>query len=377
MGPGCAHEVTLGRVCRRLSASALLVPCRRAPTRKPTILSTTSRLLQPFSRFLCTMSVPNPDLPSYDPETYSTVRPGTNPEAFNRPHNEPRRNDDDSNLALPRWAIFLIIFIPVMLFCMGVTIFYLNRHRRAGIKRAISPVELQDLEAQRHPTPAPSLPELYWPGVYPPEPPPAGSERGPLPPPNREPQPPRKRFNPFDKILPDLPPAAPAPRGTDNEDKDEWETVPGTSRQNLEFEHAFKQHRRDREAEASANQRLFEQSAQRQQQQDRNPRVNDGYSKYRSYNYAFSGSDTDVILASDTNTMTNTYTTTDHPYRARRHNDGFVPHRNVIPDDITNTISPSSLGFPSQESEMSGYAETTVSNDPWGEEAVRNRRLQR
>ncbi|KAH7057240.1 hypothetical protein B0J12DRAFT_406919 [Macrophomina phaseolina] len=356
------------------------------------------------------MSAPNPHLPNYyDPDTYSTIRPGTDPEAFDRPHNEPRRGDDDSNLMLPRWAIFLLVFVPLMLFCMGCTIYYLTRNRRIGMQRVTS-LELQNLDTQarRNPTPAPSLPELYWPGVFPPDPFCATDSpqhaAGPLPAPKhhaREPQRPRKLFSSFDKSLPDL------PRQSSDDGADDWETVHGggggASRTHLDpLGQAFAQHGRQqaRDAEARTNRCLFEECAQRRQQEQRprrtgrNPRVNDGYHQYRLHHLDLSGSDTDIVLASDTNTMTNTWTTTDRPYRAhrqrggdmgRRRRDvggdddvGFAPQRGaVVAGHVIDAVAPSTVAFPGQESEVSAWTETVLSDDPFAADVARNRRMRR
>ncbi|OJD37447.1 uncharacterized protein BKCO1_7000123 [Diplodia corticola] len=397
-------------------------------------------------------SIPNPDFPSYhDPEMYSAVRP----QAFDTVHDLPKRYDVDDKMALPRWAVFLMVFIPLSIFFLGVTIYYLNRNRRSGMARMVTPVELEDIQlqdlesrGQRSPTPAPYLPELYWPGVFHPSPksevtvfPRAGSQPAP--------QQPRTRL---DKDLPDL------PRHAFVEDAEDWETVAPVTRENT-FNDAFAQHeidqerrdkeqrdkeRRDKECRdrdrREENERSLLEALERRRQRDRNqrrgnpyqlsplssddsnnsgsnnkkspplhdmnPHVNEGYARYRRYRLQSSDvdNDTDVILASDTNTMgppttatgSNTGGSSHNPFaggsgggamlsgRDRRRQeltaayegdaDGFPSHPGRLrPPQRAylagghNFVAPAVSGpqFPSDQSEMDNFTEAMITDDPF------------
>ncbi|KAL1634536.1 hypothetical protein SLS56_002229 [Neofusicoccum ribis] len=333
------------------------------------------------------ISTQNPYLPSYfDPEAYSTVQPGTHPDAFNRLHNEPKREEDKgSNLALPRYGIFLLVFVPVMIFCLAVTIYYLNRNRRNGMKRATSPIELESQQAgHRYPTPTPSLPELYWPNAFDPSSSPttasdAGDSRHHRGRPQRSPQPPRRprsRSSNLDKSLPAL------PRGEAGEDRDEWETV----RDNDTFADAFAQHRRDRDREADRRRRRSQRG------------VNDAFAAHRRrLQDQLDFADTDVIASSDTYTMGPPSSSAAfgylsqppppppprrNPNREIRNDDGYVPARDLlggarrfVAEPPPPPAPPSSSGlFPSSLDEMSMWPETELTDDPYKEAVARNRR---
>ncbi|KAB2580387.1 hypothetical protein DBV05_g964 [Lasiodiplodia theobromae] len=412
-------------------------------------------------------STPNPDLPGfYDPDTYSSVQPGTNPEAFNRLHNEPKRDNVDDNLSMPRWAVCLIVFIVVLGFFLILIIWLLSRNRRLKMARVNQDVELESCGRRSH-TPTPSLPELYWPGVFPPAPaspdsdatvfPKAGTQR--------VPQQPRVHL---DKSLPDIP----AHTFTDAEDDEDWETVAPLTRDNT-FNDAFAQHRLDqerrenehrdkerrqkerRERERLDNERSLMEALARSNQRERRgnpyelspepafnygkspepesnggskknspqlhdmkPHVNESYARYRSYRMQLSDTDndTDVILASDTNTMgppttaTTSNTGASNPYsnssgggmmrssRDRRRleltggggrdgdDNGYATHRGLLrppqPARLAaerNFVPPAVSGqqFPSDQSEMDNFTEAMITDDPFvsgGKMSTRQRR---
>ncbi|KAL0261841.1 hypothetical protein SLS55_003273 [Diplodia seriata] len=402
-------------------------------------------------------SIPNHGVRSFcEPEAYISVA---------MLNHQAKRYDVDDEVAVPRWAVFIMVFVPLSIFFLGVAIYYLNRNRRSGMSRMKTPVELEDLElermesrGQRSTTTAPNLPELYWPGVFHPSPtseatvfPGAGAQR--------TPQQPRMRF---DKSLPDLPPH------TYVEDAEDWETVAPMTRENT-FNDAFTQHRvdqdhrekyrRDKERRdrdrREENERSLLEALDRRQQRDRNqrrdnpyelspelpgdsgdssnshnsnkkspplhdmnPHVNESYARYRRYRLQSSDvdNDTDVILASDTNTMgppttattSNTGPGNSNPFtgsgsgsgsqsstvrsgRDRRRQELFAggvgggydgdvggffdPHRDLVRPpqparlaaERSNFVPPAVSGrqFPSDRSEMDNFTEAMITDDPF------------
>lgn len=329
-------------------------------------------------------STPNPSLPGFfDPETYSAVQPGTNPDAFNKVHHEPKRDKLDSNLALPRWAIVLLICVPLAVFCLAVTVYYLARNRRTNMKRITSPIELRDIESQgqRHPSPTESLPELYWPGVFPTttnEEPSAAHSSPHLR--SRSPQ--HARHHSTTPTLPSPPPRSPRRlmASMKTNDEDEWEDAT-TNANNDSFTHAFAAHHRDRRARTA---------------------VNDAFAQHRRRRLAAAhqladGADTDVIAASDTYTMGPQSSLASDAYsggplpplytNGRRRiasdsADGFVPSRGLMHGyGGGRAVSPLEQGelaqFPSSVEEMSAFAETELTDDPFVGEVRRNRERER